>query len=371
MLKMWDLDKRGCELIFLIGFSVMLVFLIFASGVEAAEEELSLEAALDLLEEHSTSLQMAELEFANARVEYDKAQAEYIRTESRLQKLSADLSLNRSRQQYRNNLLGIYLDFMNDYQNLQIQVQEVEAAENEVEIDRARLSETEEQVQAGHEPRIELLRQQIQLNNAIFQLDEAEADRDKMVREMRRRLNLDQMPRLSSQLVGLEEMNIPERDEAVEMALDHNFSVEIAELSRELAEVELERAQISGRPELEILELENNLELAELEAIEVREDVEENVRDQIHRVEQTERQVELARDNLEQAEEHLRITREQREAGLVSARELDQAELEATRAELEKQEALTSHMVAYFQLQEMLGIDLEVIRDEIMAAFTR
>ena len=337
---------------------------------ETEEEQLSLEEALLLMEEHSTDLKIAELELSNAGVEYDKAQAELIRTESRLQELSAELEYKQARQQYRSSLLGIYLEFMNDYQELQNLERELEIAEEEVDLDRRKLEEVEDEVEAGYEPLIELLRQQLELNNSLFERDETEADLEKKRRDFRSKLELEYIPNLTSELVGLEEMHIPGRQEAVDMGLDHSYTLEIAGLSEELARVELERAEISDSPSLEILELENNLELAELEVDQVREEVEEDVLDQLHQVNQAGRQVELAGDNLEQAEEHLRITREQREAGLISRSELDEARLERNRTELEEQQALTSYMAAYFELREMLGTDLEVIRDEILSAFT-
>ena len=340
------------------------------SAEETAEERLSLEEALLLLEEHSTDLKIAELELSNAGVAYDKAQAELIRTESRLQELSAELQFQQAQQQYRSSLLGIYLTFMNDYQELQNLERELEIAEEEVGLARRKLREVEDEVEAGYEPLIELLRQQMELNNSLYERDETEADLEKRRRDFRSKLELEYIPYLTSRLVGLEEMNIPGRQEAVEMALDHSSRLETAGLSRDLARVELERAELSDSPSLDILELENNLELAELEVDQVREEVEEDVLDQLHRVNQAGRQVELAGDNLEQAEEHLRITREQREAGLISRTELDEAQLERNRVELEKQQALTSYMAAYFELREMLGVDLEVIRDEILSAFT-
>lgn len=365
------LPARIFLVIFLAGFlTLFLISSPLLSAEIAEEEELSLERAVQLMEEHSTDLKVAYLEMDNAEIEHEKSRAEHIRTESRLQKLSAELSYQQSRQQFRSTALGIYLEFMNDYHQLKLLDREVEAAGRNLELAEAELRDVEQKVEAGHEGRIELLRQQMEVNNARFELEEAEEDLEKKEREMRSTLELEELPPLTSELAPGEEPELPDRSQAVEKTLEHSLELEVSDLSLELAEIELERAEISDTSDLDMLEKENELELARLEYQQTEESVEEDALDQLHTVRQAGLQVGLSRDNLAQAEEHQRITREQRRAGLVSERELERAELEKIEAELDVQEALASRLASYLELQEMMGVEVEVIRDEILDAFT-
>ncbi len=349
--------------------SIMVIMVMsFSLPLGAEERELPLEEALELLEEHSIQLQVARLEFNNAQVEYEQARAEQLRTESRLQRLYADLSYQQAQQQYRSTVVGSYLQLLNDYQQLKILEGEVNAAQWEMELLEAELQEMEEKVAAGHRPRIELLQKQIELNNTSFQLDELLADQEKRKRELKNMLKLDQLPSLVSAVEELDHFQLPDEDKALERVLKASFELELASLNKRIAQVELERGQLSDDPELTLTKLKNNVSLVSLQQEQTEIEVKEDLLDQLHMVRQARRQVDLVEDNLEQAEEHLRITSEQYEVGLVSQRDAAKAELEKLRAVIERERAINDFLAVYLNLQEFLGEELEVIRDEILVA---
>lgn len=357
---------------------ILLLLLLTTSIVVEAEtdqqelatyQELSLGEAIERLEVYSTDLEIAELELSNAEVEYEKALAEQIRTESRLQKITAELSYEQAQQQYHSTTIASYLELLSDYRELQKMEQELAAAEWDLDLAEQKLQKTEDKVEAGYEPRIELLQRQIELNNAEFSLTDLKADYEQNQREFKSRLGLEEMPDLISTIESLTALTLPAEDEAVEKGLESSFELRAGELEIEIAEIELEQAEIGEEPRLEILEKENNLKLAELEQIKLEEEIIEDIKAQLHDTSQARRQIELAEANLEQAEEHLRTAREQYEAGLISEVEASEAELEKIQTEIDQAEAVTAFAAAYLELQDLLGAELEVIRDEILAAF--
>ncbi|MGM0420879.1 MAG: TolC family protein [Bacillota bacterium] len=349
---------------------IMVFSLMFPLKVAAQSNGLSLQEARELAEANDIEFQIAEVTLDNARLRYEMNLARNLRSESRYQELSAELAYNRAQENNRQTRVSIYLGLINDYQNIVNLDQELDIARRERDLASREVENTQQEVEQGLSSRIELLQQQIAYNNAAFDVITLEADLEQQARVFSASLGLEELPELTSKVQPVGQLEMPSTQEAVAAALSESFQVEAAEIEKDLAEIDLARAEAVETPDLELKELENSLELTELELTQVGEDVEETALERYHQVEQSYRQVELARDNLEQAEEHRRITREQRQAGLVSASALEEAEVEYHQAGLRLDEARTNYLLAYFELQNMLGVELEVLLDEIFSVIS-
>ncbi|MBF8437807.1 TolC family protein [Halanaerobiaceae bacterium Z-7014] len=352
------------------GVIIILFFVLMISGSSYAESGLALEEVIELANENDIDLEISGLELDNARLNYEMSRARNLRTESRYQELSAELAYNQAQEENRQTRTGIYIGLINDYHNIVELNKELDIAVKEKELARKRLEDKELEVEQGLSSRIELLQQQIAFNNTEFDLISLEAELDQAERQFRTRLDLDHLPELSSRIQPVGRLDLPPRSDIVEEAIEESFQLEAARINRELSEIDLRRAEAVQTPDLELQEHRNQLKLAGLEIIQVEERVEEEALDQYHQVEQSYRQIELAVDNLEQAAEHWRITREQREAGLVSASALEEAELEHLQAELNLDLSRFAYLINYFDLQNMIGVELEVLLGEIIAVIS-
>ncbi|MFN2362759.1 MAG: TolC family protein [Halarsenatibacteraceae bacterium] len=349
------------------GFILLLILVLTVSGIAYADNGLSLEEVINLADENDTDLKISELELDNARLNYEMNRAQNIRTESRYQELSTEMAYNQKKEEDRQTRTEIYIGLIRDYHNLIELNQEIDIANKEKELIRNKLEDKELEVEQGLSSRIELLQQQIAFNNAEFDLRSLESELEQAERQFKFRLDLDELPELTSRIQAVGSLNLQPRQEIVDRALEESFQLEAARINRDLSEIDVKRAEATEIPELELEKNKNNLELAELEITQVKEDVEEQALDQYHQVEQSYSQIELAAGNLEQALEHRRITKEQRDAGLVSASALEEAELEYLQAELNLDTSRFSYLISYFNLQNMIGVELEVLLDEIVA----
>ena len=352
------------------GLIIILILVLMMTGSSYADNGLSLGEVIDLANENDIDLKITELELDNARLNYEMNRARNLRTESRYQELSAELAYNQAQEENRQTRTGIYIGLINDYHNLVEINKELDIAVKEKELARKRLEDKKLEVEQGLSSRVELLQQQIAFNNTEFALISLEAELEQAERQFRSRLDLDYLPELTSRLQPVGSLNLPAREEIVEKALEESFQLEAVRINRELSGIDLRRAEAVQTPELELQEYKNQLELAELEIIQVEERIEEEALEQYHQVEQSYRQIELAADNLEQAAEHRRITREQREAGLVSASALEEAELEHLQAELNLELSRFAYLINYFDLQNMIGVELEVLLDGVLAVIS-
>jgi|GEM_PF-632790 len=330
-------------------------------------EELSLYQAVALLQVTDREYKIAELELENQRLNYEMNQARTLRTESRYDRLTGELAYLQAQNEFRQRMKAIYIGLIDSYQELNFLAQRISIAERDRDIIIEELEETRQQLEAGYSSRMDLMLKQLEYNQAVFELASQKAELEQKEREFKSRLGLTEMPELTSRLSQVEEIELPRREEVVQEVLASSFGLEVAEINRELAEIERDRARVSDTPELEMSRLNNQVEMAALEIEKTREDTEDHARQQHHLVEQAFRQLELTQDNIEQAEENRRIIREQRQAGLASARVLSQAELEFEQAELSRAEAGLAYLMAYYDLQDLMGQELEVLVDEILA----
>ncbi|MFW5993590.1 MAG: TolC family protein [Halanaerobiaceae bacterium] len=350
-----------------IGLILILALGLIVTGRVNAENGLTLEEVIRLANENDTDLKITVLELDNARLNYEMNRAQNIRTESRYQELSTEMAYNQKKEEDRQTRTDIYIELIRDYHNITELNQEIDIAIKEKDLASKKLEDKELEVEQGLSSRIELLQQQIAFNNAEFDLSSLESELEQAERQFKFQLNLNDLPELTSRIQAVGSLDLQSRQEMVDKALEESFQLEAARIKRDLSEIDVKRAEATEIPELELEENRNNLELAELEIIQVKESVEEQALDQYHQVEQFYRQIELAAGNLEQAQEHQRITKEQREAGLVSASALEEAELEYLQAELNLDTARFSYLISYFNLQNMVGVELEVLLDGIVA----
>jgi len=334
---------------------------------EGLLKELSLREAVALLKVADRDYKIARLELENQQLNYEMNQARTLRTESRYDRLTGELSYLQAQNEFRQTARSVFIGLIDSYQELNFLAQEISIAERNKDMIADELEETWLQVEAGYSSRMDLMLKQREYNQAAFELARLEAELEQKEREFKSRLGLVEMPELTSQLGQIDKIDLPEREIVVQEVLASSSGLEVVEINRELIEIERDRARVSDTPELEMARLDNQVELAGLEIEKAREDTEGHALQQYHLVEQAFRQLELAQDNIEQTEENHRIIQEQRRAGLASERELAQAELEFEQAELNRAEAGLAYLMSYYDLRDLMGEELEVLVDEILA----
>ncbi|GAG86200.1 unnamed protein product, partial [marine sediment metagenome] len=245
----------------------LFIFFIFSGGLFAAEtKEMNLSQAINLALENNLNLKIANLDLENAQIDYEKTKANNLLTESRYIQLQGDLGLLQAKDNYTQTRNQVIIDVVQKYLQLNQAKKNITAKSKEAELERNLLEEVKAQVKAGHKGSLDLLRQENQYYNAVFNLEKANDDYQQSFREFKLELGLNNQGEEEFNLV---EVNYPEiwkigEEEALKMVIENSFILELRKRQIELAKVDLERAEVAASPELDLRKLRNNIELANL-----------------------------------------------------------------------------------------------------------
>ncbi|GAJ11166.1 unnamed protein product, partial [marine sediment metagenome] len=116
-------------------------------------------------------------------------------------------------------------------------------------------------------------------------------------------------------------------EEALKKAIENSFILELRKRQIELAKVDLERAEVTASPELDLRKLKNNIGLANLNFSKTQKELDNSIRKQFYTYKQTINGLDLSQQNLNQANENNSIITEQVKAGLKTKNDLLSAEI--------------------------------------------
>jgi len=322
----------------------LVIFFIFSGVLSAAEpKEMNLSQAINLALENNLNLKIANLDLENAQIDYEKTKANNLLTESRYIQLQGDLGLLQAKDNYTQTRNQVIIDVVQKYLQLNQAKKNITTKSKEAELEKNLLEEVKAQVKAGHKGSLDLLRQENKYNNAVFNLEKANDDYHQSFGEFK-----------------LVEVNYPEiwkigEEEAVKMAIENSFILELRKRQIELAKVDLERAEVAASPELDLRKLRNNIELANLNFNKTQKELDNSIRKQFYTYKQTINSLDLSRQNLNQAQENNSIIIDQVKAGLITKNDLLSAEISLLQAEYGLKSAILNYYMTKLNLQKLIG----------------
>jgi len=339
----------------------LVIFFVFFGTLWGAElKDLDLSQAINLALENNLSLKIAHLDLENAQIDYEKTKADNLLIGSRYIELQGDLGLLQAKDNYNNTRNEVIIDVVQKYLQLNQAKKDIAVKEKEVELERNLLEEVKAQVKAGHKGRLDLLQQENKYSNSIFNLEKANDDYHQYFREFKVELGLNNQ----EEEFNLIEVNYPEvwkidEEEALKKAIENSFALELRKRQIELAEVDLERAEVTASPELDLQKLKNNVELANLTYEKTQKELNNSISEQYYTYKQSINSLDLSQQNSIQAEENNNIITEQVKAGLKTKNDLLSAEISLLQAEYNLKSAILSYYMNKLDLQQLMRQKIE------------
>jgi len=340
----------------------LVIFFIFSGGLFAAEtKEMNLSQAINLALENNLNLKIANLDLENAQIDYEKTKANNLLTESRYIQLQGDLGLLQAKDNYTQTRNQVIIDVVQKYLQLNQAKKNITTKSKETELEKNLLEEVKAQVKAGHKGSLDLLQQENNYYNTVFNLEKANDDYQQSFREFKLELGLNNQEEEEFNLVEVDYPKVWEigEEEVLKKAIENSFALELRKRQIELAEVDLERAEVTASPELDLQKLKNNVELANLTYEKTQKELNNSIKKQFYTYKQAINSLDLSQQNLNQAQENNNIIIEQVKAGLKTKNDLLSAEISLLQAEYNLKSAILSNYMNKLNLQQLMGQKIE------------
>lgn len=327
----------------------------------AEPEEINLSQAINLALENNLNLKIANLDLENAQIDYEKTKANNLLTESRYIELQGDLGLLQAKDNYNQTGNEVIIDVAQKYLQLNQARKNITAKSKEAELEKNLLEGVKAQVKAGYKGNLDLLGQESNYNNAVFNLEKANDDYHQSFREFKLELGLNDQEEEEFNLVEVDYPQVWQIDEeeALKKAIENSFILELRKRQIELDKIDLERAEVAASPELDLRKLKNNIELSNLNFNKTKKELSNSIKKQFYAYKQSINSLDLSQQNLNQALENNSIIIDQVKAGLKTKNDLLSAEISLLQAEYSLNSTIINYYTAKLTLQKLLGQKIE------------
>lgn len=357
------MDRKVCYWVVVCSLLVVIV-----SGVAGAAgvQELTLHKAVTLALNKSIEITISDLNLKNAQLEYQKNKANNLMAESRSLLMQAELALAQAKDTNVQTKNSVVLNITQSYLQLNLKQMEIGLNQKQLELEKRLKDEIKAQVALGHLGQLESMKQETRYQNAQFNLQKAKDDYLQLSRKMKSDLGM-----LSTAEVKFVPFHLTKyweitEGEATRIAQDNSFTLEMRKRQIELAQANLDKAKAKMTPELDLQIVTNDLQIAKLNFDKAKGDLAESVQNQYFLFQQSKKKLELSKQSYEQAQSNYQIVKKQRASGLKTENDLLTAELSLLQEEFGKETATLNYIVNLLQLQNLMGIQIEVKFSEII-----
>lgn len=347
-------------------FLVLVIILFIFLKISAEElKEIDLSKAISLALENNLNLKIADLELKNAQIDYEKNKADNLLMGSRYIELQGDLGLLQAKENYNQTRNEIIIEVVQKYLQLILAKKNIVLKEKGVELKKNLFEEVKAQVSAGHKGSLELLQQENEYHNAIFELEKANDDYHQSFKEFKFDLGINETKEEAQEFI-LREVDYPEiwkidEETAIQEAISNSIALELCKREIELAEIDLERSIVASSPSLELQRLKNDIVLSNLDYEKTLKELNNSIGKQYYVYKQSINSLNLSQQNLRQARENHNVLSEQVKAGLKTRNDLLSAEISLLQAEYNLDSALLNYHIAKLTLQQLMGHDLKEV----------
>lgn len=335
--------------------------LFFAAGAWTAAASDQDEPALGLWEaagrvlEHDLDAQIARLSLESARISYEKSMAANLLTNSAYDRRAAEANLRSAELTFSNQQADLVAGAIRSYIGLLSSQLTVSIRQARLEVAELNLESTRRKAEMGTASRLDLLDAQAQVETALLNVRQAEAQlaRDREAFASSIGLTAASLPPLQEDL-PVPEVAI-ELESAIEKALALSASVVGARSSLELARLERERALAEGVAPLDERAAELAVNRAELELERALRAVRRSVESAFNEVERARAALEVEEVQLTAATERHALLVQQFEAGLRTRAELINSEISLAEAKTRRLSALAAYYEALLAFKKLTG----------------
>lgn len=339
---------------------IFLALILLGTGVSYAKDatmQLEFSDAVKLMEENNTSLQIGEINFEVATIDYEKAKASNLLSSSRHSEMQADHNLARAENTYENLRHSVYLDLLKNYTNVIAAEKTVKVRELELVVAENNYKIMQEKIRIGDAGRVDDLQEMNKVEAARRSLNTAKQKLNEEIRDLKRLVGLDEEVILELSF----DFSMPDLEqtleESIDLGLENSFTLWDQTYNLDLQERQLETAKIENTPPIDLKRSKLQLQVAQLNLDQERTDIIDNISasyqgllDSIDRFASIEREWEIAQETFD-------IYRRQEEIGLITEIQLMQHEVSLLNSQATLEEAIINHITNYLQFQKTLGLE--------------
>ncbi len=354
--------KNNFWKIFLISF---MLFSLSWSVFAAETIELDLKTAVNIALKNDLDLQIAGVDLEKAKLEYEKNKASNLTQNSRYNELQAEISMDSAENTYQKTEAQIITDTLNKYTDIWLAGYDLKIKEKQLALEKRLLKEARSQYEIGDIGEVDLLEKENDYKDADFALTTAIDNYEQNIKEFKDDLNITDNKITLAALDFNEGWQI-EEDEAITLALENSIDIVLQKKRVQLAEIDLERAEISSA-RLDKKIKEKNLQSARLEERKTISQLINEVQNTYYQFEQIIKKITINHKRLEEAEEKYKLKKRQFEVGLLTNRELKEYELNMMKAEYDYLSTIADYYLKEQALRQKMSIKSGVLTGETTA----
>jgi len=357
---------RGMYKLFILFVLLNLVLIISSTAVRAENKELTLSKSINLALKNDLNLKLAKVNLDSSRINYSKNKASNLLAKSRYKRLNNELKLAEAKEDYRQTKNELIISVVDNYLSLIEKEVDIKAKAKAAEYERQELKSIKIEVSRGERGYVDFLEQQTEYNTAIFDLKQAKSEYYLLLKDIELQLGLDLEDRVK--LTGINKPKLVELTEkkALKKAVRNSMTLNLRKEYIELAEFALQKTKVLDAPKLNLKESKINKEMAELNYKKAAENLKNRVKKKYHMLKQAIGILDLRKQQLNQVKENYDIVKKQQKAGLKTKNELLLAENNFLNAKYNYQAAVTNYYLKQLQLQKVMGLEIEVLFDELL-----
>lgn len=324
------------------------------------KEALTISEVLERASRNNLDFQKASLTLDNDRIAYEKAKANILQSQSKIDEKQAELNWEQAQNTFETSKNKIEIEIISLYNDCKYLISLLPLKEEKVQLAENSLSRVREKVKAGTAGKLEELAAEISLEAAQQQLRNTEQQLETAKENFSLTTGIEQISQFN--LVSEFEQDLVEDplDVYVTRALENKKEIQFARKNVEIASDLLEQLEIAGSPRLDIDKAKNDLELLQISLNLLKESIKSEVRQKYYQSESLDDQNRLLGIELDQARRNFDNATKQLETGLVTQDELSSERVSFEEAYLELEKNKGSYYVAYLNLRISAGEVLEL-----------
>ena len=341
---------------------VILTYLLFSilvigsSQIDAQESiNLDLPQAIEMALANNLEFQKAGYQLENAEIDAKRNEAENLLTQSNLLERQYELLLIEGKEQFQQEKEDLIIQVVDGYLQLKLAQKDLQLKEKELELEKNILENIKTQVKAGYKVELDVLEQSNEYYDALFSFESAKLEYQKLLGNFRITLGLNSKSQLELAAINIPDFKEIGLDEALQKGRQNSVALQINTLEIDLASLELEKSKVSDTPEVDLIELENNLAMTKLDYQIARQNLDYQIQSQWQNYMQNKNDITLSQNSLNQIKENKIIISNQVKAGLASEDEELSANVGVLEAEYRVASSVRNYYNALLNLQSIMG----------------
>ena len=334
---------------------VILAVLLIAVPVGAeGGQNIGFEKALDLAMKNNIDLKIARLTLDNSQIDLEKNKLSGDAV-TRSDELSLNLDLAKSADTYATAQYNIIYGLISDFIELTKKRQTVEVNEKLLRIKEMDLKKTTDLFAKKSATQSDVKNARSAMDDQSLALKKSKEDLSKLVDSLKSQTGLTGEQQFAELKLNSTEKVALKLNDAITKALAASFDVKDKETRHKLAELELEKGQLEGRPELELKKLSNNKEIAWYRYLQTKENVTSEIKDMFSQLEQNWQTMEIKESDLDVAKKNFQQTSTGYKKGLYTETQYLQSNVQLLNAEKDLVQAKATYILNLAKLYHLVG----------------